>query len=77
MAISKEQLEKILSESFPNAVIKLTDLVGDQDHYLLEIEDAAFVNVSLIDQHRMVKGALASILDTKLHAITIKTKPLK
>jgi stress-induced morphogen len=77
MAISKEQLEKTILDSFPNAIIKITDLVGDQDHYLLEIADLAFVNLSLINQHRMVKDALADILNTnKLHAITIKTKPL-
>lgn len=39
MAISAEELEKILKESLPNSIIKITDLVGDQDHYALEISD--------------------------------------
>ncbi|WP_392505687.1 BolA/IbaG family iron-sulfur metabolism protein [Rickettsia sp. 2024-CO-Wats] len=74
MAISVEELEKILKESFPNSTIKITDLVGDQDHYALEISDVQFNGLSLINQHKLVKNALMSeILNKKLHAITIKT----
>ncbi|BDU59889.1 hypothetical protein FLA4_02990 [Candidatus Rickettsia kotlanii] len=74
MAISVEELEKILKESFPNSTIKITDLVGDQDHYALEISDVQFNGLSLINQHKLVKNALLSeILNKKLHAITIKT----
>ena len=42
MAISAEELEKILKASSPNSVIKITDLVGDQDHYALELSDIQF-----------------------------------
>ncbi|WP_121543751.1 BolA/IbaG family iron-sulfur metabolism protein [Candidatus Rickettsia colombianensi] len=73
MAISAEELKKILKESFPNSIIKITDLVGDQDHYALEILDVQFNGLSLINQHKLVKNALSEILNTKLHAITIKT----
>jgi stress-induced morphogen len=73
MAISNIELEDIIRNIFPNAIIKITDLANDQDHYLLEIADKAFDGIRLIDQHRMVKSALASILNTRLHSITIKT----
>lgn len=74
MAISIKELEEIIRYSFPNAEIKIVDLAGDQDHYSLEIQDDAFLGISLINQHKMVKKALAEILDNnKLHAITIKT----
>ncbi|MCC8419064.1 MAG: BolA family transcriptional regulator [Rickettsia endosymbiont of Glossina mortisans submortisans] len=73
MAISAEELEKILKESFPNSIIKITDLVEDQDHYALEISDVQFNGLSLINQHKLVKNALSEILNKKLHAITIKT----
>lgn len=75
MAISSTELEKILLQSFPHAKITITDLVGDQDHYSLEIEDVAFIGHSLINQHKIVKNSLATVLgNNKLHAITIKTK---
>jgi len=73
MAITIEELEKVLFKAFPAANIIINDLVGDQDHYSLEICDKAFNGLSLINQHRLVKTALAEILTTKLHAITIKT----
>ena len=55
MAISKEQLENIIRQTFPLAIIKITDLVGDQDHYLLEISDTAFTGLTLINQHSVKK----------------------
>jgi stress-induced morphogen len=74
MAISIKELEEIIKQSFPQSVIKLTDLAGDEDHYSLEIQDSSFAGQSLINQHKMVKRALSKIMETKLHAITIKTR---
>ncbi|MGX6960071.1 MAG: BolA/IbaG family iron-sulfur metabolism protein [Rickettsia endosymbiont of Pentastiridius leporinus] len=73
MAISEEELEKILRKSFPNSIIKITDLVGDQDHYALEISATQFKGLSLINQHKLVKNSPSEVLNKKLHAITIKT----
>ena len=74
MAISEEELLAILQQKFPNAKIKWKDLAGDRDHYSLEINDPSFKNISLIKQHKLVNTALAEVLHSKLHAITIKTK---
>lgn len=74
MAISTEELEEIIRYSLPNAKIKITDLAGDGDHYSLEITDNAFIEIPLIEQHKIVKNALKETLNNnKLHAITIKT----
>ena len=73
MAISEEQLQSILQQNFPNAKIIITDLLGDQDHYSLEIHSSAFKGLTLIGQHKLVKNALAAVLKKDLHAITIKT----
>ena len=73
MAIKKSELEHIILESFPNATIELIDLAGDEDHYSLSIIDKSFESLPLIKQHKMVKEALKHVLNSKLHAITIKT----
>jgi stress-induced morphogen len=73
MAISKTELQSIILKSFPEATIEIIDLAGDEDHYSLFIQDASFTGVTLIKQHRMVKEALAEVLVSRLHAITIKT----
>ena len=67
MAISEEELLLILQQKFPNAKIKLKD-------YSLEINDPSFKNIPLVKQHKLVNTALAEVLHSKLHAITIKTK---
>jgi stress-induced morphogen len=74
MAISEGELLSILKQKFPNAKIKLKDLAGDQDHYSLEINDPSFKNIPLVKQHKLVNTALAEVLHSKLHAVTIKTK---
>ncbi len=74
MAISEKELFSILQQNFPNAKIKLKDIAGDQDHYTLEITDSIFKDVPLIKQHKLVNIALADVLHSRLHAITIKTK---
>lgn len=74
MAISQTELLSILQQFFPKAQIKITDLVGDNDHYSLDITDESFKGMPLIKQHRMVKDALKSVLHQKLHSITIKTR---
>jgi len=73
MAISITELEAIIKQSFPRAKLKITDLAGDRDHYALEISDASFAGQGLINQHKMVKKALAEVMQSRLHAITIKT----
>lgn len=73
MAISKSELESIILKSFPESTIEIIDLAGDEDHYSLSIKDPSFKGLPLIKQHRLVKEALADILQSRLHAITIKT----
>jgi stress-induced morphogen len=73
MAIRKEKLETIIKEKFPKADFTLIDLVGDEDHYSLEITSEEFRGKTIIAQHRMVNEMLKSVLKNDLHAITIKT----
>ena len=74
MAISKSELELIISGAFPKASsIEIIDLAGDSDHYSLYIKDEVIKDLPLIKQHKMVKEALREVLESRLHAITIKT----
>ncbi|MFV9875622.1 MAG: BolA/IbaG family iron-sulfur metabolism protein [Rickettsiales endosymbiont of Dermacentor nuttalli] len=79
MAIELYDLEKIIKDAFPNATFVIKDLVGDNDHYYLEISSEQFREKRLIEQHRMVTEALESCLGTALHALQIKTSvpPIK
>ncbi|OFW79929.1 MAG: hypothetical protein A2887_04710 [Alphaproteobacteria bacterium RIFCSPLOWO2_01_FULL_40_26] len=73
MPIAKEKLEKILTEKFPQARIKVIDLAGDNDHYSVAISDKIFSGKTRIEQHKMVNEALKEILGDTLHAMQLKT----
>ena len=76
MAISESKLKIILQDKFPDAKLIINDLVGDQNHYSLEIHSNIFQGKTLIQQHKLVKKALSDLLKEELHAITIKTKAI-
>lgn len=73
MAIEQKILFNIIQEKFPDATIKVDDTVGDMDHYLIEIKDKQFANLSKIQQHKIVHKALELVLNKNLHAIELKT----
>lgn len=73
MPIAKDKLQGILTSSFPQAKIKIIDLVGDSNHYGVTIIDKIFAGKSRIEQHRMVNNSLKSCLGDELHAMQLMT----
>lgn len=73
MAIEYKILHELVQKNFPNATIKIVDTVGDRDHYRIEIIDPQFVNLTKIQQHKIVHKALKNVLNNQLHAIELKT----
>ena len=72
MPIEQEDLLNIIKKNFPQAVIRINDLVGDKDHYRIEITDSQFSNMTKIQQHKIVYKALENVLHKQLHAIELK-----
>ncbi len=70
MAINANKLKNVLQTAFPDGIVKVIDLAGDEEHYEVEIQSKSFVGLSLIAQHRLVYKALESY---DIHAIKIKT----
>ncbi len=70
MPILQSDLEKELKLAFPDAVIKVNDLAGDNDHYQVEIICSSFEGLSRIKQHQKVYEALK---EYDIHALSIKT----
>lgn len=74
MPISKDDLTDLIKASFPDAHIKIQDLIKDNDHYAVEIESASFIGKNRIQQHQLVYNALQGRMGTDLHAMSLKTK---
>lgn len=73
MAISQPDLEHRLKEAFPNGQITITDLAGDNEHYMIDIKCLSFNELNRIQQHQRVYNALK---ECNIHALSIKTRSI-
>ena len=74
MPIEHKKLEELLKSQYPDGIIEVIDLAGDNNHYSVSIIDEAFNNLSRIQQHQHVYNSLDGLLDNELHAMQLKTK---
>lgn len=75
MAMTAVELETLLRQTFPDAVIEIQDLAGDGDHYKATVRSAAFAGKSRVAQHQMVYAALGGQMGGALHALALDTAP--
>ena len=74
MAMTLEEIEKILTSALPDAIVTLKDLVGDGDHYQATIISESFRGLSKIQQHKMVYAAFQGKMGLDLHALSLNTQ---
>ncbi|MGH6960041.1 MAG: BolA/IbaG family iron-sulfur metabolism protein, partial [Dongiaceae bacterium] len=54
MAMDQGEIERLIKEALPGAVVVIEDLRGDGDHYAAHVTAAQFEGKSRIQQHQMV-----------------------
>jgi|TARA_B110000093_G_C12604010_1_gene259198 stress-induced morphogen len=77
MAMQAKDIESLIRETFSEAIIIITDLAGDGNHYAAEVTDASFIGKNRVQQHRAVYTALKGKMDGahgELHALALTTK---
>ena len=77
MAMQAKDIENLIRETFSEAIIIITDLAGDGNHYAAEVTDASFIGKNRVQQHRAVYTALKGKMDGahgELHALALTTK---
>ena len=74
MAMAAADIERLIRESFPDALVSIDDLAGDGDHYAATVVSEAFRGKSRVEQHKMVYDALKGQMGGALHALALKTK---
>ena len=77
MALPKEEIEKLIKLSIPDAVIEIKDLMGDNNHYSAKIISKVFNGKSRVEQHKMVYKALKGKMGNELHALALTTEEQK
>ena len=77
MAMNLKEIEKLIKESIPDALVEIQDLAGDGNHYSATISSSVFIGKSKIEQHKIVYASLKGKMGNELHALAIKTKEKK
>lgn len=73
MPMSAGEIEQMIKESIPDAVVRIDDLRGDGDHYAASISSNAFKGKTRVQQHQMVYAALQGRMGNELHALALQT----
>ena len=74
MPLPINEIEKLIKEAIPDAVIEIKDLMGDNNHYSAKIKSKVFNNLNKIDQHKLVYKSLKGKMGNELHALSIITE---
>ena len=74
MAMNLKEIEKLIKESIPDALVEIQDLAGDGNHYSATVSSSEFIGKSKIEQHKIVYASLKGKMGNELHALEIKTK---
>ena len=74
MSIDLKEIERLIKEGLPDALVEIQDLAGDGNHYSATVTASQFSGKSKIEQHKMVYNSLKGKMGNELHALAIKTK---
>lgn len=72
--IGSSALTDLIRSRLPDAEVGIFDRTGTMDHFNVTVRSKAFKGKTLIEQHRLVYGALqAALADGRVHAVELKT----
>ena len=73
MPMSAEEISGMITTALPGAVVEMTDLAGDNDHWAAKVTAPQFVGKTRVAQHKMVYEALDGRMGGVLHALQLTT----
>lgn len=73
MPMDPGEIERLIKDSMPDAVVSIQDLAGDGDHYAAHVVSSSFEGKSRVQQHQMVYQALQGRMGGELHALALQT----
>jgi stress-induced morphogen len=68
-----EEIETMIRADIPDAVVEITDLAGDGDHYAARVVSESFRGLPRVRQHQRVYAALGGRMGGVLHALQLTT----
>lgn len=75
MAADLAELKRMIEAALPGATAEVIDETGNGDHLRAIVSAPQFAGLSRLDQHRLVKAAVAERFeDGAIHALSVKTE---
>jgi stress-induced morphogen len=71
--MAASEIERLIRDGIPDAIVEITDLAGDGDHYAARVTSATFRGLPRIKQHQAVYAALGGRMGGVLHALQLTT----
>ncbi len=72
-----EQIKQRLEEIFLEDKIEVFDSRGTGDHFSIIVISNKFLNMTLVNRHRMIYSIFSDKLVTEIHAMQIQTYTLE
>ena len=72
--MTRNEIEILIKESIPDALVTIEDLKGDGNHYSATVISKSFQGISKINQHKMIYDSLKGKMGNELHALMLRTK---
>ena len=73
MPMAAADIERMIRDGIPDAVVEITDLAGDGDHYAARVVSESFRGMPRVRQHQAVYAALGGRMGGVLHALQLTT----
>ncbi|MBL0923250.1 MAG: BolA family transcriptional regulator [Sphingomonadaceae bacterium] len=73
MAMAAAEIEGMIKAALPDAMVEITDLAGDGEHYAARVVSESFRGQPRIKQHKAVYDALGGRMGGVLHALQLTT----
>ncbi len=73
MAMAAADIERMIRSALPDAIVEITDLAGDGDHYAARVVSESFRGQPRVRQHQRVYEALGGRMGGVLHALQLST----
>ncbi len=73
MAMAADEIEGMILAALPGAMVTITDLRGDGDHYAAHVISETFRGMPRVKQHQTVYNALGGKMGGVLHALQLTT----
>ena len=73
MPMSANEITGLIEQALPGAVVEMTDLAGDNDHWAAKVTAPQFAGKNRVQQHKLVYEALGDRMGGTLHALQLTT----